>query len=78
MWPERTTLPVRGRRVHSEVSVPIHFARGLGGLLIGGLCMRKVIHSNLQRSPRFTGSSGVSAAGGLWMNLWKLWIARHC
>jgi hypothetical protein len=56
--------------------MPTHFARGLGGLLIGGLGVRKVIHSNLQQSHRFTGSNGVSAAGGLWMNLWKLWIAR--
>ena len=38
----------------------------------------KVIHSNLQQAHRFSGSNGVSAAGGLWMNLWKLWIARHC
>jgi hypothetical protein len=25
-----------------------------------------------------TGSNRVSADGTLWMNLWKLWIARHC
>jgi hypothetical protein len=58
--------------------VAIHFARGLSGLLIGGRRKHKVIHSNPQQAHRFTGSNGVSAAEGLWMNLWKLWIARHC
>jgi hypothetical protein len=38
----------------------------------------KVIHSNFQEPHRLTGSNRVSADGTLWMNLWKLWIARHC
>jgi rhodanese-related sulfurtransferase len=46
--------------------------------LIGGQNAGQVIHSNLQQALRFTGSTAVSADEGLWINLWKLWIAGDC
>jgi hypothetical protein len=46
--------------------------------LIGGRFGHKVIHTNSQQVHRFTGSNGVPAVEGLWMNLWKLWIGRNC
>jgi len=45
--------------------------------LIGGPNRRKVIHSKFQQVHRITGSNRVSADRGLWMNLWKLWIAAE-
>jgi len=46
--------------------------------LISGPNRPKVIHSKFQQAHRFSGSNRVSADEGLWMNLWKLWIAGHC
>jgi rhodanese-related sulfurtransferase len=58
-----------------EVSAATHFAPGRATLLISDPIGPQVIHSNLQQTHRFSGSNRVLADEGLWMNLWKLWIA---
>ncbi len=44
-------------------------------MLIAPSILPQVIHSDAGELYRFSGSSGVSAAQGLWIDLWKLWIA---
>jgi hypothetical protein len=75
--PQRVPRADPGSYCVGKLSGPTHFALSLIGLLIGDRGVRKVIHSNFQQAHRLGGSNGVSAAEGLWMNLWKLWIVEE-